>query len=493
MKLKKLLSTLQFKTSKNYDENFDVSDICHNSRSACSSSLFVCIKGATVDGHDFAFSAYQSGCRHFIAEHEIRLPSDANVFYVEDTKVALAYLSACFFDNPADSLKIIGITGTKGKTTTALMLYHIFNACGYPCGYIGSNGVDFENCHYNTSNTTPDSLELHRYMRMMLNAGIKYLAVEVSSQALYMKRVCGIKFDTCIFTNLSADHIGKNEHPDFEHYKLCKKSLFTDYGTNAVIYNADDKYANEITDNATAEKISYAIHGSADYQAWNLKNFRNSDHLGTSFKFTVHKKQFSTKISFPGVFSVYNALAAIATCRHYGIPMEKIDGVISDIQIAGRFETVFALPYATFIIDYAHNGASLSAALKTLRTYSPNKLICVFGSVGGRTFGRRAELGKVAAALADFSILTSDNPDFEDPNDIIKEIEIQFEDKNSYVKIPDRKKAVEFAVSVARPGDIVLLAGKGHENYQLINGKKLYFSEKGILLEACKDVLKQNI
>lgn len=494
MRLKELLSNIQFTSAReNYDANFEIEELCHDSRRTHETALFVCVNGATVDGHDFALSAYNRGCRHFIAEHDMPLPTDANIFIVNDSRKSLAILSASFFGNPADELYIIGITGTKGKTTTALMIYNILNSCGCRCGYIGSNGIDFGNFHYETANTTPESFDLHQYMREMVLAGVKYLAIEVSSQALYMGRVYGIKFDVCIYTNLSQDHIGGNEHPTFEHYKLCKKSLFSDYGAEAIIYNADDGYAEEMISGTAARKISYALHNVADYKASNLEKFRTQDELGVSFDFNGKGIFFKTRISFPGNFSVYNALAAVAACRECGIELGKVAEALSYVQIKGRFETVQALPYSTFIIDYAHNEVSLTSALETLRAYEPKRLICLFGSVGGRTKGRRAELGRTAARLADFSILTSDNPDFENPNDVINDIETQFSNKNSYIKIPDRKKAIEYAVSIARKGDIFLFAGKGHENYQLVNGEKLPFSEKKLLIEACAKLSEQKI
>lgn len=488
MKLKKLLSAIEFSATENsYDTNIEIETLCHDSRRTNEASLFVCINGATVDGHDFADAAYNRGCRYFIAERPLSLPDDAEVFTVSDSRKALALLSAEFFGNPADELYVIGITGTKGKTTTALTIYNILNACGKKCGYIGSNGIDFGSFHYETANTTPESFDIHQYMREMRLAGVEYLAIEVSSQALYMDRVYGISFDTCVYTNLSPDHIGGNEHPTFEHYRDCKKSLFTDFGASTVIYNADDGYAEEMISGFTGKRTSYAIHADADFKASAIEKFKESDRLGVSFDFAADGDLFSTEISFPGYFSVYNALAAMAVCRECGIDLKKTADTISSVQIKGRFQTVSALPFATFIIDYAHNEVSLTSALKTLRDYEPKRLICLFGSVGGRTKGRRAELGRAAAQLADFSILTADNPDYEDPNRVIADIETQFKENDRYIKIPDRQKAIEYAVSIAKEGDIFLFAGKGHEDYQLVQGEKLPFSEKEILLDACRE------
>jgi len=494
MKLKELLSPIEYTPSSFFDGDFDIEELCHDSRRTHEGALFVCIKGAIADGHRFASSAYERGCRYFVAEHSLDLPDDAVVFITQNSRKALALMSAAFFGYPADELYVIGITGTKGKTTTALTVYSIMNACGLKCGYIGSNGVDFGDFHYETSNTTPESYDLHQFMREMRLAGVKYLAMEVSSQALYMDRVWGIKFDACVYTNLSPDHIGGNEHPTFEHYKDCKKALFSDYGAKLMIYNTDDGYGEEMATAAQgAKKLGYSIYSESDYRATELEKYREPHGLGISFTFTNEGNRYGTRLPLPGKFSVYNALAAIAVCRECGIGLEAVCEAISKAQIKGRFETVEALPYSTFIIDYAHNEVSLTSALETLRAYEPKRLICLFGSVGGRTKGRRTELGRTAAALADFSILTSDNPDFEDPDNILSDIESQFSGKDNYVKIPDRAKAIEYAVSMAREGDIFLFAGKGHENYQLICGEKLPFSEKKILLEACGRLAEQKI
>lgn len=470
------------------DLSRDIATLCHDSRKAHEDSIFICIKGAANDGHLYARSAYDRGCRFFVAEHPLDdVPDDATVLYCPDSRIALAELSARFFDNPADKLCVIGITGTKGKTSTALMIYNILNRCGLPCGYIGSNGVDYGTFHGETPNTTPESYTLHMFMREMVNVGVKYLVMEVSSQALFLHRVHGVTFDICMFTNLSEDHIGGAEHPDFEHYKNCKKSLFESYGAKTLIYNADDEYGVEMMSVAPhgARIISFAAETSADYRATNAALFRKPDCLGVNFSYTADGRSYDATLNFPGKFSVYNALAAIAACRECGLPPEDIATALEDVYIKGRFEMVRALPYATFIIDYAHNRVSLTSALETLRLYNPNRLICLFGSVGGRTQGRRVELGSVAAALADLAILTSDNPDFEDPEAILDDIASQFRFGGCpFVRIADRAEAIRYAVSIAKEGDVFLLAGKGHEDYQLILGEKRPFCERDILLDA---------
>lgn len=484
----KNIDTLQIPDCADLSRN--VTSLCHDSRKADADSIFVCIKGAVNDGHLYARSAYDRGCRTFIAEHPLdEVPSDASVLLCPDSRVALAELSARFFGNPADKLCIIGITGTKGKTSTALMIYSILNKCGLPCGYIGSNGIDYGTFHGETPNTTPESYTLHMFMREMVNVGVKYLVMEVSSQALFLHRVHGMPFDICLFTNLSEDHIGGAEHPDFEHYKNCKKSLFGEYGAKTLIYNADDEYGLEMMSVAPSDArvFSFAAETDADYRATRAELYRKPDVLGVTFSYQAEGGCFDATLNFPGKFSVYNALAAIAVCRECGLSHKEIAEKLQEVYIKGRFEMVRALPYATFIIDYAHNRVSLTSALETLRMYNPSRLICLFGSVGGRTQGRRVELGSVAAELADLAILTSDNPDCEDPEAILDDIASQFRSGSCpYVRIPDRAEAIRYAASIAKEGDIFLFAGKGHEDYQLILGEKRPFSERNILLDAAK-------
>ncbi len=491
MKLEKLLEGVDgLRSPSGKIPDKDIGDIYFDSRKASSAGLFVCLRGSLSDGHLYAASAYEKGCRFFVAEKPLTdLPDDAFVLLCPDTRAALAVMSDNLFGHPSDELFVIGITGTKGKTTTALMIYQILNAAGLKCGYIGSNGIDYGDFHIDATNTTPESYILQMYMRHMRLAGVKYLVMEVSSQALYMNRVHSVRFDICVFTNLSVDHIGGHEHPTFEHYKNCKKSLFSDHGAKTVILNADDGYAAEMAEAVPPEAtiLRYAMHSDADIRATAPTRYRKSDSLGIEFSFTMDGKKFDVSLSFPGNFSVYNAIAAIAVCQRCGVETEDVVRHLSAVKISGRFEIVEAMKEATFVIDYAHNKVSLTSALETLRQYQPTRLICLFGSVGGRTFGRRAELGEVAAALADLCILTSDNPDGEDPNKILNDIAAQFgEGSCPYRIIPDRAEAIRYAVSIAKEGDIFLFAGKGHERYQLVFGEKLPFSEKEILLAECQ-------
>ncbi len=464
----------------------DVLSLCCDSRKVFSDSMFVCISGTLTDGHSYAMSAYNKMCRIFVIERPVALPDDAFVIVTDNTRVALAQLSAAFFDYPAEEMTIIGITGTKGKTTSSLMIYNMLNNSGVPTGYIGSNGICFGDYTFGTVNTTPESYDLHYYMRKMLNVGVRTLVMEVSSQALKMARVHGIRFKICVFTNLSPDHIGEYEHPDFDDYKRCKQSLFTDYGAEYIVYNADDEYAREMVNGNFCEKTSISLHQTADFHAQDITYFRTPGNIGVTFTCTHLQETYPMSVAFPGEFSVYNSLIAVAVCTRLGLKIGDIAKTLRDIRIKGRFET-YELPNgATAVIDYAHNGVSLKVALQALRMYNPHRLICLFGSIGGRTKIRRAELGLVASRDADFCILTSDNPDNEPPSAIIGEIATYFTSGSCpYIAIADRKKAIEYALTHSEAGDIILLAGKGHESYQIICGIREDFSEAEIIRQFC--------
>jgi UDP-N-acetylmuramoyl-L-alanyl-D-glutamate--2,6-diaminopimelate ligase len=326
----------------------------------------------------------------------------------------------------------------------------------------------------------------------MAAEGVKYLIMEVSSQAIYMDRIHGISFETVAFTNLYEDHIGGAEHPTFEHYRDSKRRLFTEYLSENVIYNADDPFSEYMISECKSKKrISFSAAGnkSASIYAQNILASRNDRALGISFDTHTDGNCIHSFIPMPGSFSVCNALLALAICKTAGIDIKSALDRLEYVSAEGRFETVSLPNGATVIIDYAHNGASLTAALTALKEYSPKRLICLFGSVGGRTFGRRRELALAASSLADLCILTADNPDFESPEDVIDDIASHFPPSSTcpYVKIPDRRDAIRFAVANAENGDIVLLAGKGHEDYQLVSGKKIPFSERAIIMEAISD------
>jgi len=463
----------------------EIDRIEYDSRKVSAGCLFVCMPGARADGHDFAPLAYDLGCRCFLAERKLDLPENAVQFITKDTRGLLPYLSARFYGEPAKKLHLIGITGTKGKTTTSLLVSAILNDSGLPTAYIGSNGVLINGQEIETANTTPESRDLHMFFRMMVDAGIRYVVMEVSSQALVRNRVDGLRFDVTAFLNLSPDHIGEGEHRDFDEYLEAKSRLFTDHGTEKIFYNADDPYAEEILRGATAQKIAFSLSAGTPISGDSVEPYRDRTALGVQFVYHESGHTEKVKLRSPGNFSVYNALAAIGIVSHFGVSAKKAAGILENTSVLGRFQIVDGIPGRTFLIDYAHNGLSLRHALNVLRTYGPRRLICVFGSVGGRTKGRREELGTAAATLADYSIITADNPDFEPAEKIAKEIAAFFPDSASYEIIPDRTEAIKQAIRISREGDIVLFAGKGHERYQLICGKKIPFSEKEIIQSEC--------
>ncbi len=482
--LSRLAEAIGFSGDKIPNPNLPITDIVYNSKKAAEGVIFVCLVGAVTDGHRYAADAYLRGARVFVCEKDLVLPEDAILLKVENTRRALALLSAEFFNHPEKKLTVIGVTGTKGKSTIAEMLRHILTENGIPAASIGTVGVRIGDTLTPTANTTPESYELFRLFSDIEKMGIRHVVIEVSSQGIKLDRVFGIPFHIAVMTNLSEDHIGEAEHPTFEDYKECKKQLFQ--RTANAVFNADDRYFDDFYMAATAPSFTYSIREKADYTAKAISPIMTENGFATSFVLETEKDKTEVILPFPGEFSVSNALASIATADLLGICHENAANTLSTATAKGRFERIHTpLSGVSFVIDYAHNGESLSSALRALRAYEPNRLICLFGSVGGRTEIRRRELGIAAAEYADFSILTSDNPDWENPLDILSDIEKHMNGA-PHIVIPDRKEAIEYAVSIAAEGDIVLFAGKGHENYQLIEGKKIPFSEKDCILRAAE-------
>ncbi len=471
-----------------------VSRLIFDSRRAAPHTVFFCLKGKTSDGHIFATSAYHSGCRFFVVERDVSLPEDAVIFRVSDTRKALADCAAAFYDHPERSMQLIGLTGTKGKTTTALLIKQLLDAAAIPTGYIGTNGVIYGNYRHDTLNSTPESVEIYRHLRDMLDAGIKVCVLEVSSQALWMGRVRGLTFDTVLFTNLSRDHIGGVEHPDFDHYRACKKLLFTDYPTEAAVFHTGDPAWNFMAEGVCVPILTCSTRGDALWSAQAISPARVGGRIGVVFQAlrggcAVGDKWF---LPLPGEYNVQNALAALCVvCERFGIPPLRAQELLAAVTVAGRFETVThpSLPDVTFIIDYAHNGVSLAAVLDALRQYGPKRLICLFGSVGGRTKERRRDLAEAAARRCDLCVLTADNPGTEPVMDIIREIDSHFPVGGCLrIHEPNREEAIRRLVREAQAGDVILLAGKGHEDYQLIGPHRVPFSERQILLDALEEL-----
>lgn len=469
--------------------NYDLSgivDIVYDSRKAKENTAFVCLVGAASDGHDYAKAAYEKGSRLFFAQRELGLPCDAKVVICRDTRIALAEISRQFFGYPDKKLKIIGITGTKGKTTTSNMIAQIINNCGKNAAVIGTNGIYINGEHTPTVNTTPESNELYRTFDKMVKAGCDYCVMEVSSQAVKLNRIHGIEFEIGVFTNLSPDHISDIEHKTYEEYRECKSGLFA--RSRISVINIDDDDSPYMVEAAKGEVYGISLK-KGDFSAENIQKYSTSSVLGMSFMCKNNGVSVELKTSTPGIYSVYNALTVFSVCRLLGFNAVDIAKHLPHCRVNGRFEIVDALPYATFIIDYAHNGISLESVLRTLKEYDPSRLTVLFGSVGERTQMRRKELAEAAAKFADLAIVTSDNPGAEDPETIIDEICLHLGDL-PYVRYAEREKAIEYAVNSAVEGDVILLAGKGHETYQLIGKEKVPFCERDILISSANKIKK---
>ncbi len=479
-----------------------IESLCYHSREASAASVFFCLVGKTSDGHSYAPAAYRAGCRIFIVEHYVDLPENCLQVLVTDTRAALADCAAGFYDHPERSLRLIGLTGTKGKTTTAILIRELLCAAGIPTGYIGTCGVDFSDEHYDTVNSTPESVDIYRYLARMRDAGMVACALEISSQALWMKRTRGLVFDTTLFTNLSRDHIGGVEHPDMLHYRRSKQRLFTDYPTERIVVNRDDEASAYMLEDIPMGEgapavISFSvlpIPAESEvvlpiFTAARMRPGRRGTSLGVYFDCRRENADLGEWfLPLPGGFNVQNVLGALSVvCEGFGVSVDVAKNALEKVSIPGRFETVThpGLPGVTFVIDYAHNGVSLASVLDAIRVYEPTRLIALFGSVGGRTFERRRDLAEAAGHRCDFCIITSDNPANEPPEDILRDIDAAFpEGSCPRIQMVDRADAIRRAVELARPGDIFLLAGKGHENYQLIGTQKVPFSERAVLLDA---------
>lgn len=454
----------------------DIKDIVYDSRKAEEQTAFVCLCGARFDGHEYASKAYNSGCRCFFVERKLELPEDAIQIIVENTRAVLARISANFFDHPTKKLKVIGITGTKGKTSTAHLVKALLESAGIKCGIIGTVGAYYDDIEIPTVNTTPESYELQKIFRIMLDNGCKACVIEVSSIGLMAHRVDCVDFEVGVFTNLSPDHIGPNEHPDFEDYMYWKSVLF-EIADKSVV-NTDDPAYTEMLKNCTSPVTTYSLK-NGDVVAKDVKLLKNNKFIGISFICKINDTEFYTEVALPGLFNVYNALAAFAVLNALGINAAEHTEALKEIRVRGRAECVYVCDDFDVIIDYAHNGISMKSMLDTLKSYPHNRIIALYGAVGGRTQLRRKELGLITGKECDLSILTSDDPDFEDPCNIINEIGYYVNQAGGeYIGIPDRGEAVEYALSLLEKGDILLLAGKGHEQYMKINGEYVPFSER---------------
>lgn len=484
MKLTTLLERLEY-TCLQGSVDIEVKDVVNDSRKVEDGSLFICIRGAVVDGHTFAADVAEKGAAVLVVEETVDVPEHVTVIQVEDTRYAMALISAAYFGYPAERLKVIGITGTKGKTTTTYMVKSILENAGYKVGLIGTIEAIIGDKVIPSANTTPESYLIQKYFAEMLEAGCDCAVMEVSSQGLMLHRTAGIPFEIGIFTNIEPDHIGPAEHKDFEDYMHCKGMLFKQCKIG--IINADADHLEEVLEGHTCQIETYGIDHEADLRAEHVELFSGKGVLGISYDLTG-LLNFHVEIDIPGKFSIYNSLTAIAICRHFKVSEENIVKALAGARVKGRIEMVKVSDDFTLMIDYAHNAMSLESLLTTLREYHPHRLVCLFGCGGNRSKLRRYEMGEVSGKLADLTIITSDNPRYEKPQDIIDDIKVGIgKTDGKYVEIIDRKEAIAYAISHGEPGDIVILAGKGHEDYQEIEGKKYPMDERVLIQEILQE------
>jgi len=482
--LRELLEKIDF-TCVQGDLDKTVTEVVYDSRKITKGCLFICIEGANFDGHEFAREAVEKGAAALVVSKQVDAGDEVTVIEVADTRYAMAFISAAYFGNPADKLKVIGITGTKGKTTTTYLIKSILEQAGLKVGLIGTIEVVIGEKHIHAENTTPESFLLQQYFKEMADAGLDAVVMEVSSQGLKLHRTQGFVFDIGIFTNLEPDHIGPNEHESFEEYRMCKGMLFKQCRIGIV--NVDDAHCASVIEGHTCTLETFGFSETAALRAQELELVTKGGHIGVRFR-VKGLMDCPVEVATPGRFSVYNALAAIAVCRHFQVDEERMKKALLQAKVKGRIEMVKVSDAFTLMIDYAHNAMSLESLLSTLKEYRPHRLICLFGCGGNRSKLRRYEMGEVSGRLADLTIITSDNPRFEEPQAIIDDIKEGIgKTDGKYVEICDRKEAIAYAIDHGEPGDIIVLAGKGHEDYQEIKGVKYPMDERDLI----RDILEE--
>ncbi len=470
--------------------DFNPNKLCYDSRLIENGDLFFAVKGYKTDGNKYINEVFEKGARAAVTDASNGF-TDTRIMRVKDVRKTLSLMSCRYYDFPSTKMKIIGITGTNGKTTISSMIYHILFSCGKRCGLIGTNGNMINNRFVKTLYTTPESPELQRLLKDMADEHVEFTAMEVSSHALALQRVYGIDFDIAVFSNLTMDHL--DFHGNMKNYFNSKKILFdslkrinTKNRNTKAIYNEDDEYGTKIISSTEAERVSYGIN-SGMYKCEDI----DMDFKGTSFRLLVPENggdssHIKIKTKLTGRFNIYNTLAAIAAAYSAGLDYGEITGALKSFEpVEGRFNQIVLKNGANAVVDYSHTPDSLLNALKTIREIlvsmkSKGKIITVFGCGGDRDKIKRPLMGKIASEYSDKVFITSDNPRTEDPIEIITGIKSGIKMDN-YTIIENRKDAISRAVELSGKNDIILVAGKGHENYQEINGVKYHFSDKEVL------------
>ncbi|TPE21832.1 UDP-N-acetylmuramoyl-L-alanyl-D-glutamate--2,6-diaminopimelate ligase [Clostridium perfringens] len=479
MILKSLLKGLDYEVIKGNEES-KVQNIRYDNRKIEQGDAFVCVKGFKVDGHSFIGDAIKKGAKTLIVQDDVSVQEDITIIKVRDTRKALAIMSSNYFGNPKDKLKIIGITGTNGKTTSAFIIKSILEKSGLMTGLIGTIANYIGNKKVDAVRTTPESYELHELFKNMVDAGVEYCVMEVSSHSLELDRVYGIQFEEGIFTNLTRDHL--DFHKTFENYYNAKFKLFE--RSNHSIINLDDPYGanivKDIEEREVKTKVStFSIEKESDFKAFEIKSHSN----GSEFKVNLESVE-EFYINIPGEYNIYNSLGCIICAHNLNIPMDKIKEGLSDVVIPGRCELVAKeknLPYS-IIIDYAHTPDGLENVLTTVKAFTKNRMISVFGCGGDRDKVKRPQMGKIGCELSDIAIITSDNPRSEEPMDIINDIVKPLNYDNFVIEV-NRKEAIRKAMNMALEGDVIVIAGKGHETYQILKDETIHFDEREVVYD----------
>lgn len=481
MKLDKMLEQFEY-TCLQGDVHISVTELVYDSRKATRDCVFVCISGAVYDGHDYIGEVAAKGAAAIVIDRDAPYPEGITVIRTDNTRHALACMSAAYFGHPAGRLITIGVTGTKGKTTTAYMIRSILEETGHRTGLIGTIETIIGDEHIPSGNTTPESYVLQQTFARMADAGCEYVVMEASSQGFMLHRTDGFIFDYGIFTNIAPDHIGANEHKDFEDYLRCKSMLFRQCRTGIV--NIDDPHAEDILKGHTCRVETFGYSDKAQLAASDVKLLKKPGYLGIAYR-ASGLIDIDVEVPVPGKFSVYNSLCAIALCRNLNIDGESIRKALRNVKVKGRVEMVPVSDKFTVIIDYAHNAMSLQSLLTTLKEYNPKRLVCMFGCGGNRARDRRFEMGEISSRLADLTVVTSDNPRYEEPMDIINDIITGVKrGPGKYIEIPDRAEAVKYCITNAIEGDVIVIAGKGHEDYQEIKGVKHHMDDRELVRDA---------
>lgn len=485
MELTQLLNSVHAIQVTGEVQRRDAADIVYDSRKVQKNSVFVAIKGYKTDGHKFLQDAINKGAVAVVVENENSIPDEfvahAQIakIVVKDCRKALAELSRGFYKNPTNKIKLIGITGTNGKTTSTFILKNILQTAGYKTGLVGTIANYVGDQKIDSKLTTPESNDLNRMFYDMISAGCSHAIMEVSSHSLILNRVYGLDFSAAIFSNITSDHL--DFHNTFDEYLKAKKILFDGLSSNSfAIINSDDVSANEIVKDSKAKVITYGISDNSDYQIKNIKYDLN----GTDFTISNNKIEYSINTSLIGTFNAYNAASAFATAHSLGVNANKIiEGIKSSPQVPGRFE-VIGKGKKKVIVDYSHTADSLEKALQAIREIvkDKNQIVTVFGCGGDRDKTKRPIMGKVASDMSDKVFVSSDNPRTENPYDIIKDI-IKGISKNNYEIEENREEAIAKAIQISNDDAVILIAGKGHENYQEINGIRNHFSDQEIALK----------